>query len=98
MTRAGKIQRGAMIHGRTYKRQAKGDVNHFTKSCVLDHRKTLVVEHGDDHVECFQVLLGKSSISGQWPPKNQALGAQLVDNRRDDVLFLPAKMTRLARA
>ena len=77
-----------MIGGRAYKRKTQGHIHTLIKIKRFDRDQGLIVVHADGHViGCARACM-KHRIGGQGAAQVKPLGAQILQNGRDDAGFL----------
>ena len=86
-----------MIDGGADDRQAQSNVAGLAEAFVLEHGQPLIVIHRQHRVCVGQVFGRKQRIRWQRPQQVNAFGAQLFQDRFDDVPFFGAQMAAFAR-
>jgi methylmalonyl-CoA mutase cobalamin-binding domain/chain len=85
---AGQRQRRAVIDGRADDRQAQRHVDGVAEAGVLQHRKALVVIHGQHGVAARQFARHEGGVGGNWAEGVDTRRTSADDGRADDPQFL----------
>ncbi len=94
---AGQIQCRAMVYRGADDRQPQRDIDGASKAAVLQYRQALVMIHGEDGIAGFDAGIVEQGVSRQWTFQIDALIAQALQRRDDDVDFLATQVAALHR-
>src|ERR1700694_5855267 len=93
---ASKRERGAMVDRGADERQAKRHGHAAPEPRVFEHRKALVVVHGERAIGCVQPLRHEPRVRGDRAARRNPRGRRSGNRRRDDLDVLAPEVARFS--
>src|SRR2546426_2135573 len=84
----GEVERSAVVDRGAHERQAEGDVHALAEACVLEHRQSLVVIHGEHGVGVFHPVGNEQRVGRNRAACRDAFFHGLGDGRSDHLHVL----------